>query len=86
MGQMEKLLAEVMSGQNDKNIKFRDIQKLLDHLGFYERIRGDHYIYTKSGIAEKINIQPKGSEAKAYQVKQIRNLIIDYKLGGKENV
>ena len=86
MGQIEKLLTDVLSGQQDKNIKFRDIQRLLNHLGFRERIRGDHYIYTKNGIAEKINIQPKGSDAKPYQVKQIRNIIIDYKLGGKENV
>ena len=53
VGQMEKLMAEVLSGQRDKNIKFRDIQRLLDYLGFRERIRGDHYIYTKLGIAEK---------------------------------
>ena len=79
-------MAEVLSGQSDKNMKFRDIQKLLDYLGFRERIRGDHYIYTKSGIPEKINIQPKGSDAKPYQVKQIRDLILDHKLGGKENV
>jgi len=27
-------------------------------LGFEERIKGDHHIFTKDGIAEIINIQP----------------------------
>ena len=86
MGQIEKLIYDVVSGQQDKNIKFRDLQKLLLHLGFRERIRGDHFIYTKIGVAEKINIQPIGSKAKPYQVKQIRNIIINYNLGGMTNV
>ncbi len=40
----------------------------------------DHFIYTKAGVAEIINIQPLGNKAKPYQVKQIRNLILKYKL------
>jgi hypothetical protein len=35
-------------------------------------------------VEEIINLQPKGSKAKPYQVKQVRNLILKYKLGGKE--
>ena len=38
-------------------------------------------IFTKDEIEEIINIQPIGSKAKAYQVKQVRNLILKYKLG-----
>ena len=30
----EKILQNLMSGLQDKNIKFRDLQKLLDALGF----------------------------------------------------
>lgn len=44
------------------------------------RIKGDHFIYYKVGVAEIINIQPDGNKAKAYQVKQIRGLIIQYKM------
>jgi hypothetical protein len=32
-------------------------------------------------VEEIINIQPIGNNAKAYQVRQIRNLILKYKLG-----
>ena len=55
-------------------------------IGFSVRIKGDHFIYTKSDIEEIINIQPKGNKAKPYQVKQIRNIILKYKLGGNLNV
>jgi hypothetical protein len=54
----------------------------LGHLGFEERIRGDHHIYSKEGIEEIINLQPKGAKAKPYQVKQVRFMILKYKLGG----
>ena len=52
--------------------------------GFDERIKGSHHIFTKKGIEEIINIQPIGSKAKAYQVKQVRNLILKYKLGADD--
>jgi hypothetical protein len=41
----------------------------------------NHHIFYKKGIEEIINIQPKKKMAKPYQVKQIRKLILDYKLG-----
>ena len=76
----EKILSDVKSGTKDRNIKFSDLQKLLDSLGFQCRIKGDHFIYYKNGVAEIINIQPDGNKAKAHQVKQIRGLIIQYKM------
>ena len=86
MSQTDKLIYSIISGQHDKNIKFQDLQHILKYFGFRERIRGDHFIYTKEGIIEKINIQPNGSHAKPYQVKQIRNIILKYRLGGNQNV
>ena len=86
MSQIEKLLLSVLSGTQDTNIKFSDLQKLLLTLHFRERIRGDHFIYTRVGIAEKINIQPIGNKAKPYQVKQVRNIILKYQLGDDINV
>lgn len=82
MSQYEKLLASILSGTKDSNILFADLQSVLDRLGFQCRIKGDHFIYTKDGIEEIINIQPKGNMAKPYQVKQVRNLILRYRLGG----
>ena len=76
----EKILQEVMSGTKDKNIRFSELQKLLEVLGFQCRIKGDHFIYYKKGVDEIINIQPEGNKAKGYQVKQIRNIILKYYL------
>jgi predicted RNA binding protein YcfA (HicA-like mRNA interferase family) len=69
-----------MSGTQDRNIKFSDMQKILEVLGFQCRIKGDHFIYWRDGIDEIINIQPDGNKAKPYQVKQIRNIILKYGL------
>ena len=80
MPTVDKILTEVMSGTKDKNIRFTELQKLLDSLGFRCRIKGDHFIYYKNGIDEIINIQPEGNKAKPYQVKQIGNIISKYRL------
>ena len=77
---VDKILIAVMCGTRDKNIPFSDLQKLLAVLGFQCRIKGDHYIYYKNGVAEFINIQPEGNKAKAYQVKQVRCIILKYKM------
>ena len=82
MSQEEKLLLSVLRGTQDKNISFSDLQKLLDHLGFDCRIRGDHFIYTRQDVDEIINIQPRGHLAKPYQVQKVRDVIIKYRMGG----
>jgi predicted RNA binding protein YcfA (HicA-like mRNA interferase family) len=80
MATLEKLFYSIMSGTQDRNIKFADLQKILEVLGFQCRIKGDHFIYWRDGIDEIINIQPDGNKAKPYQVKQIRNIILKYGL------
>jgi hypothetical protein len=57
---------------------------LLTTLGFEKRIKGIHHIYYKSEVTEIINLQPLDSKAKAYQVKQVRELLIKYKLINNE--
>jgi len=77
----KKALEKVLAGLSDKNIKFSELTEILLDLGFAERIKGDHHIFTKGKIVEIINIQPlRNGKAKAYQVKQVRNLILKYKL------
>jgi hypothetical protein len=56
---------------------------LLREFGFDERIRGSHHIFSKDGIAEILNLQPKGDRAKPYQVKQVRTIIVRYKLAAE---
>ena len=77
----DKVLDSVLRAVSDSNIGFSDLCALLTAIGFQERVRGDHHIFTKTGVAEIINIQPKGAKAKPYQVKQVRNLIIKHGLG-----
>lgn len=81
MGKHEKLLIQILSGTADQNIHFNELRTLLVHLGFNERIKGSHYIYNRDHVDEIINLQPKGNKAKPYQVKQVRNIIVKYKLG-----
>jgi hypothetical protein len=76
-----KTLEEVLRGTSDANIRFNELTSLLLNLGFRERIRGSHHLFFKDGMAEILNLQPDGSKAKPYQVKQVRNVILKYKLG-----
>ena len=65
MSQYEKLLLSILSGTRDKSILFADLRTVLDRLGFQCRIKGDHFIYTKDGVDEIINIQPVGRDRKS---------------------
>ncbi len=81
MGKYEKLLLQVLRGTSDSNIAFDALCQLLRRLGFEEDIRGSHHNFRKAGIEQKINLQKDGSHAKAYQVRQVRAVIVDNKLG-----
>ena len=83
MGKQQKLLLQVLSGTSDANISFDGLCGLLKYLGFDERIRGSHHIFTKDDIEEILNLQLKGNKSKPYQVKQVRNIILKHKLGEK---
>ena len=85
MPRQDKLLGQVLRGKSDANIAFEGLLNLLRALGFNERIRGRHHIFTREGVEEIINLQPKGAKAKAYQVRQVRNLIIKYGLGEEDD-
>lgn len=77
-----KVLEQVLSGRSDQNIRFDDLRRLLLSLGFDERIKGSHHIFTRTGVEEIVNMQERGGgQAKPYQVKQVRNIITRYKLG-----
>ena len=80
MTKYSKLLAKVLSGQADSNIDFDDLRRLVEHLGFIERVRGSHHIFVRSGIHDMINLQREGRMAKPYQVRQVRAVITTYGL------
>jgi len=78
---MDKILAQVLRGTSDANISFAGLRRILSKLDFGERIRGSHHIFWRDGVEEILNLQPKGSKAKPYQVKQVRHVILKYRLG-----
>ncbi len=85
MGKWEKILFDVLRGTADANISFNDLCSLLERLGFERRIRGSHNMFRRLGIAEKINLQKDGNKAKPYQVRQVRDVIVKYRLGDEIN-
>jgi hypothetical protein len=76
----ESVLLRILKGSSDANIRFSDLCGLLSRLGFSERIRGSHHIFTREGIPEIFNLQPRNSLAKPYQVKQVRRVLVQHKL------
>ena len=72
-----------MSGTADASIRFEDLCHLLESLGFEKRVRGSHHIFRRIGVAAKVNLQRAGAQAKPYQVKQVRAVILEAKLGGE---
>lgn len=81
MGGYEKLIQRILAGSSDGNIEFPPLCQLLLRLGFTQRIKGSHHIFTKDGVEEIINLQPKGGMAKPYQIKQVRLILVKYRLG-----
>jgi hypothetical protein len=81
MSKHDKLLERVLRGTSDANIPFDGLCQLLRRLGFDRRVRGSHHIFYRQGIEEILNLQPKGANAKSYQVKQVRNVILKYRMG-----
>jgi predicted RNA binding protein YcfA (HicA-like mRNA interferase family) len=86
MSKLEKTILKILSGASDKNINFVEIVTVLYHLNFEERIKGSHHIFYRKDIESIINLQPaKDGKAKPYQVKQVRDIILKYRLLMKQD-
>jgi len=81
---VSKILQRVLSGTSDASIRFDDLCALLENLGFQKRVKGSHHIFRKTGVEEKVNLQRDGNNAKPYQVKQVRAVLLKYKFGQAE--
>ena len=53
---------------------------MLQAKGFRMRVSGSHHIFTQTGVMERINLQREGAKAKPYQVRQVRRILVNYKL------
>lgn len=82
MGRDDPVLLRVLEGVSDANIRFADMRRLLHRLEFQERVRGSHHIFSRPDVDEILNLQPKGPKAKPYQVRQVRNVILKYRMAG----
>lgn len=81
----KKILEKILRGTSDSDIPFDGLRRVLKNLGFSERIRGSHHILYRKGVDEILNLQAKGNNAKPYQVKQVRHVILKYRLGKKSD-
>ena len=81
MASLPKVLQTILSAKADQNLRFADLDRVLTSLGFTKRVSGGHHIYSREDVVEIVNLQPlPGGKAKAYQVKQVRQLITRYGL------
>ena len=80
MSKFDKLLLKLLSGNADNNFDFKDLILMLNKFDFTIRVKGSHHIFYKEGIDEILNLQAYNSKAKPYQVKQVREILIKYKL------
>jgi hypothetical protein len=79
MVRANKLLDQILRGGADASVPFSGMVQLLKRLGFQERIKGSHRVFYRDGVAEILNLQPRSGKCKPYQVKQVPNVIINYR-------
>lgn len=82
MSRFEKAMLRLLTGTSDANFAFDDLRHILLRLGFVERVRGSHHTFRRAGVEHHLVLQPDGKDAKPYQVRQVRNAIIEHQLGG----
>jgi hypothetical protein len=79
-------LATILAGTSDQNVSFDDLIALLQYLGFRLRTAGSHHIFSREGVTEILNLQPRrDGTAKPYQVKQVRQVFTRYRLAGEDD-
>ena len=75
-----KLYAKL--AQSPKQIvAFRDFERLLGAFGFVlQRTRGSHRAYKHRDVSELLTVQPKGKDAKPYQIRKFLDMIEQFGL------
>jgi hypothetical protein len=86
MSKKEKLILKLLTGRSDANFDLDDLIQIFVRLGFEERNSGgSHRIFFKEGIEGIVNLQKtKDGKAKPYQVKQVRDFLVNNQLVNDE--
>jgi hypothetical protein len=77
---IERTIEKLLRGESDANIRFVEMCHLPQAKGFRMRVSGSHHIFTRPRVVERINLQREGSLTKPYQVRQVRKILVQYKL------
>ena len=65
VSRVKKIVSKLLEGRSDANVGFDDLCLVLERAGFTRRSgKGSHTIFTKDGVTEILNLQPKGGKAK----------------------
>lgn len=75
MTRLAKLYSSVVA-QPRATLAFRNFVRLIKAFGFREvRQRGSHHVFDHADAGRPLIVQPRGSEAKPYQVEQFLDMV-----------
>jgi len=64
-----------------RNVAFRDFVVVVERFGFRKvRQEGSHQAFSRTDVAELLNLQPVRGEVKPYQIRQFLRLVEKYNL------
>lgn len=73
MTRIAKLYARFLAGQR---LSFADFERLLSAFNYeFKRQNGSHRVWVNKAAADARTIQPRGKDAKPYQLDQFRDII-----------
>lgn len=79
MTQIEKLYFRLV--QSRAAMRFADFERILKAFGFeLDRINGSHHIYRHPAVPRRLSIQPRGGQAKPYQIDQFLDMVEEFGL------
>lgn len=79
MTQLEKLYAQLIANRGD--MRFADFLRIVEAFGFvHVRTKGSHQSYAHSACPRLLVLQPKGKDAKRYQVREFLDMVEQYGL------
>ncbi|MGR3220412.1 MAG: type II toxin-antitoxin system HicA family toxin [Candidatus Anammoxibacter sp.] len=80
---VDKILKKAKN--NPQNIRFTEMQKLIEAFGYrYRGGKGSHCVFKHESISEIMNLQEEKGMAKAYQIKDFFKILEKYNLQRRE--